>query len=310
MGLSYSPYLTEKRTKRLYFKRYNTGETVISTHEVYAPNRGETRQKPPINKGERVVEGLSRRGRSRLRRAANYYDTIQGETGAKNMITLTYGSISKSDHKESKSDLDRFIKSLTRYVKNTYKTESVHWVWVAEIQEKRKLRTGESVIHYHLMTIYYIPKDLISKWWNNAVNKPRIKANLPTQKLLPNVISAYNAGAYLAKYLSKEGHKIKGNGYNMSQATSEGIKPIFNECIDVSESEVSDIYESFLAASKTHTQYTHTDDEGTPRLMWLSSTHNYLFNEQIKNLYEHTNRPSTENEPNRGESFRGYSKPS
>lgn len=284
MGLSYSPYLTENRLKRLYFKRYNTGELVLSTHDVYAPNRAETRQKPPINKGERVVEGLSRRGRSRIRRAANYYDTIQGENGAKTMITLTYGSISKSEHKESKADLDRFIKSLTRYVKSEYKTESVHWAWVAEIQPKRHKRTGESVIHYHLMTIYYIPKDLISKWWNNAVNKPRIKANLPTQNLLPNVISCFHVSGYMAKYLSKEGHKIKGNGYNMSQATSNGIKPTFNDCIDVSEEAIDDIYNSIAATAKDHTQYTHTDDQGSPRLMWLASTNEYLFTEQIKSI--------------------------
>jgi len=308
VGLSYSPYLTENRFVRLYFKRYRTGELVVSTHDVYAPNRAETRQKPPINKGERVVEGLSRRGRSRIRRSANYYDTIQGDNGPKTMITLTYGSISKSGHKESKADLDRFIKSLTRYVKSEYKTEAVHWAWVAEIQPKRLKRTGEAVIHYHLMTIYHIPKDLISKWWNNAVNKPRIKANLPTQKLLPNVISCYHAGAYMAKYLSKEGHKIKGNGYNMSQATSNGIKPTFNACIDVSEEAIEDIYRDIAATAKDQTQYTHTDDQGSPRLMWLSSTNEYLFTEQIKSIdNERHNRTSPKNEPNSWEGNRGHS---
>ena len=102
----------------------------------------------------------------------------------------------------------------------------------------------------------------------------------------------------MAKYLSKEGHKIKGNGYNMSQATSNGIKPTFNACIDVSEEAIEDIYRDIAATAKDQTQYTHTDDQGSPRLMWLHSTNEYLFTEQIKSIdYERHNRTSPKNEP-------------
>jgi hypothetical protein len=291
IGLSYSPYLTVLSNKRIHIKRFATGETCVSTHEVYKPNLGESRQKPPKNEGERVVEGLSRRGRSRLRRSANYYDMLQGENGHKTMITLTYGNTSKSGHKESKADLDRFIKSFSRYVKKTYNTEDVHYVWVAEIQPKRKKRTGEDVIHYHMMTIYYVPSGLISKWWNNAVNRPRRKANLPTQKLLPNVISCWNAGAYMAKYLSKESHKIKGNSHSMSQATSKGIEPIFNECVDVPEGQVEYLYDKLFNTSKHLTHYRHDDESGLPRMMWIPESNDYAFSELINNARHEQHEP-------------------
>ena len=45
------------------------------------------------------------------------------------------------------------------------------------------------------------------------------------QTLYPNVIAVYNAGGYMVKYCQKEGENIIGNGYNMSQKTSEMIKP-------------------------------------------------------------------------------------
>ena len=282
IGLSYSPYVTENGLKRIYIKRYSTGELCVSTHEIQTPDIKESRSKPPINEGSRVVEGLSKRGKSRIRRASNLYDQIQGSNGHKSMITLTYGDTSKSDHVGSKADLDRFIKSLRRYVKKTYDVNDFHYVWVAEIQPKRLKRSGESVIHYHIMTIYNVPYELINKWWNNAVNKPRIKAGLPTQTLHPNVIYCHHAGGYMAKYISKEGHKIQGNGYNMSQATSKGIKPVYENCIDIKEEEIEQFYNGLLNSSRYQTHYTHKEDQtDLHRMMWIAETNHYLFKEHI-----------------------------
>jgi len=83
------------------------------------------------------------------------------------MITLTYGDTSLSNHIESKHDLDRFLKTMSRYCKKKY--GEFHYVWVAEVQENRLLRDGKSVIHYHIMTPHFIPKGLINKAWNNSV---------------------------------------------------------------------------------------------------------------------------------------------
>ena len=287
IGLSYSPYLTvldkKKSEKSLYITRYRTGEIKVSTQNKYVANRNESRQKPPNNSGEREVEGLSGRGKKRLRRACSFFDTLHGGDPVGNaMITLTYGAISKSSHKESKKDLDRFIKSFKRHIRSKHKVKDVHYVWVAEIQPKRLKRTGEAVIHYHLVCPYYVDKGLISKWWNNAVNKPRIKANLPTQKLITDVKGGFHAGRYISSYLKKESHKIKGNGYNMSQATSQAIKPIFSECIHVEEGRVEEIYNDIEKASNTHTMYRYKDEEGVDRCLWLADSNDFLFEEVIK----------------------------
>lgn len=288
LGLSYSPYLTENTFQRseklLHVKRFKTGEVVISTHNRHRPNKEESIQKPPTQTGQRISEKLSDRGKTRIRRAAGLYDMIQGEHGSKSMITLTYGGSNLSDHETAKKDLDRFLKSMSRYVKKTKGVgEEVHYTWVAEIQEKRKARTGEDAIHFHIMTIHYIPKELINKWWNNAVNKPRRKQGLPTQTLYPNVIQCFHAGGYMAKYISKEGHKIKGNGYNMSQATSQGIKPE-HEVYCVSENDIESFYEEAERLNTTQTQYIVKDENDMNRLLWMPLTKEYLFKELLDSI--------------------------
>jgi len=147
------------------------------------------------------------------------------------MITVGYGNISLSEDIESKADLDRYLKSLRRYCMKEY--GEFHYVWVAEIQEKRLLRDGIRVIHYHILTPHFIPKRIINKGWNQSVNKPRIAKGLPIQTLYPQIKAAYKASSYIAKYCQKEGHLIKGNGYNMSQETSKAIKPTYQQCFDI-----------------------------------------------------------------------------
>lgn len=294
LGLSTNPYLTvfenkaqnsdnrlstdkEPRNTRLFIKTYDWGETLIRTFAKPLPNKDESRSKPPINEGERASDGLSKRGKSRITRAARMF---QHKYNRCNMITLSYGSISISGHRASKKDLDRVLKSLSRYC--TKKYDEFQYVWVAEIQEKRLTRTGESVIHYHLLTPHYIPKKLVNKAWNNAVNKPRIKNGLPTQTLVPHVMSCYNGGAYIAKYCQKEGHLIVGNGYNMSQATSNSIKPNYQQCFDITEKEAYDIlmFES-QHLTKTREPITNIFEDGN-WVKWFPNTNEYATYELLK----------------------------
>ena len=245
LGLSYSPYLTvleneaeiikDKREQeythksvRLFVKRFSWGETFICGFPKPIIDTTESRSKPPINEGQRVQDGLSKRGRSRITRVGRYFENVHNWC---NMITVGYGDTSLSNDIESKADLDRYLKTLRRYCKKHY--GEFHYVWVAEIQEKRLERDGIRAVHYHILTPHYIPKNIINKGWNNAVNKPRIEIGLPTQTLFPQIKSAYKASAYVAKYCQKEGHLIKGNGYNMSQETSNAIKPIYQQCFDI-----------------------------------------------------------------------------
>jgi hypothetical protein len=293
IGLSYSPNLTVFNLNRVHLKRYSWGEVVVSTHDVAALNMSgkQSNRSPPTNNGERVSNGLSKKGRRRIRRAALLYDQLQGELGSKAMLTLGYGDTSKSGHRESKADIDRFIKCLSRYVKKAYKVNGVHYAWVAEIQPKRLKETGEAVVHYHMVLPYFIPKELVNKWWNNAVNKPRIKAGLPTQTLLPNVIACHSAAQYMSKYITEEGHRIEGNGYNMSQTTSKGLKPIFEDCVDVDGVGVEYIYDKVWNTSKNLTKYGYTDEEGTRRMLWVCDTNEYAFSELINEIrYDQANQ--------------------
>jgi len=291
LGLSHRPYLTvlgsnglevkEERSIRIHVKSYDHGEMLIRSFNKPEVNRND-RTAPPVNIGERVQEnGLSKRGRSRITRAGRYY---QQTFGRANMITVGYGDISLSCHTEAKKDLDRFLKTLTRYVKAAHNSP-LHYVWVAEIQEKRKERTGIDVIHFHILTPHHIPKEVINKAWNNAVNKPRIKAGKAIQTLYPQIIAAYHAGKYIAKYCQKEGHRIVGNGYNMSQVTSKGITATYEQCFDVTEEtyrHVKDIASKTLKDRNTDAYVMSGEFKDNQWYQWVSSGNSYALHELIE----------------------------
>jgi len=294
LGLSNRPYLTvlendnalikdlrdlkdTEKPIRLFLKTYSWGETLIRTFPKPTPDRTESRSKPPVNEGQRIQDGLSKRGKSRLTRAGRFYQNIYKRC---NMITVGYGDTSLSDDVVSKGDLDRYLKSLRRYCQKEY--GEFHYVWVAEIQEKRLLRDGIRVIHYHILTPHYIPKNIINKAWNNAVNKPREQKGLPTQTLYPQIISAYNAGAYIAKYCQKEGHLIKGNGYNMSQETSNSIKPNYQQCFDITAEHSYNIqmFESQYLTKNEETLGQVFEDGNW--FKWFPKTNQYAIHELLK----------------------------
>ena len=294
LGLSTRPYLTvfenkaeisdnrfslnkEPRNTRLFIKTYSWGETLIRTFEKPIPDRTESRSKPPINEGQRVQEGLSKRGKSRITRAARMFQHVYNRC---NMITLTYGDISISEHRDSKNDLDRFLKTIRRYCKKHY--GEFHYVWVAEIQEGRLYKTGESVIHYHLLTPHYVPKKLVNKGWNNAVNNPRKDKGLTTEPLYPHVMSCYNGGAYIAKYCQKEGHLIEGRGYSMSEQTSKAIKPNYQECFDITAEQSYEIlmFET-QHLTKNREPVTNVFEDGN-WVKWFPNTDEYATYELLK----------------------------
>ena len=294
IGLSYRPNVTvvtgervsgDVLVNRVHVKRYFTGETVITCGPKPKPDINESRSKPPVNFGGRVSEGLSKHGRKRIRLASNYY---HARFGRANMITLTYGDVSQSDDMTSKKDLDRFLKSMKRYVERHCRNDGFHFIWVAQIQEKRLKRTGKRVIHYHVMLPHFIDKEVINRFWNNAVNRPRENRGEPTQTLYPNVINCYHAGAYMARYISNEGHQIRGNGYNMSQDTSEAIKPTFENCFDVDQSTTDELFYLFDKIGehdpsvKVFDFVVETDDRIKGK--WISNTNDFVFYEVIKNV--------------------------
>ena len=293
LGLSTRPYLTvfeaetqktnriptvdEGRTVRMYVKQYAWGETFIRTFPKPIPNIDESRSKPPINTGERASDGLSKRGKSRITRAARMFQHVYNRC---NMITLTYGDTSLSGHRDSKKDLDRFLKTIRRYCKKHY--GEFQYVWVAEIQEGRLYKTGESVIHYHLLTPHYVPKKLVNKGWNNAVNNPRKDKGLITETLYPHVMSCYNGGAYIAKYCQKEGHLIEGRGYSMSEQTSNAIKPTFQKCYDITPEHSYDVLMFESPHLTKNREPLEKEFEDGYWFKWFPHTHEYAFYELLK----------------------------
>jgi len=238
VGLSYSPYLTvfESQSFDIEQKEYKWGEKV--TRVLLSSNSKEiTTNKPPVNHGERITSKLTSKGKSRIRRAARLFqylaETEKGYKGYASMITLTFGKWYPDD-KLGKKLLDTFFKRLKRKLN----VDDFYYVWVAERQKR-------GAIHFHILTPHYTPKNWLNAAWNDIVNKHLDKKGLGQhkQKLYPNVTKVYNAGAYMVKYCQKEGENIKGNGYNMSQQTSNMITPRVTSVMGVNYQEVLNVYD-------------------------------------------------------------------
>ena len=271
VGLSYSANLT---ANRIHVKRYVTGETVIRTFPKPVVDFSESRSKPPVQSGERVQLGLSKRGRRKIRQAANYYqllvDTGNTSKAFTSFLTLTYGAIYPDD-KTAKKDLDSFLKRVRRMYGANF-----HYVWVAERQKR-------GAIHFHILTPNYIPKSWINKNWNQVVNNrwKREGNENAIQKLLPNVKGVLHAGGYMAKYISKEGENIVGNGYFVSHLTNEALKPIFEQCYDVSQEKVEEVlYDSQFMGAEGCYQSTYQPCDNV-NIVWLSNVNQVVFEELI-----------------------------
>lgn len=269
VGLSYRPNLT---ANRIHIKQYVTGETLIRTFPKPKPDTEESRSKPPTQSGERVQKGLSRRGRSRIRKASNYYqllvDSNLTEKAYASFVTLTYGNIYPDD-KTAKKDLDNFLKRLRRLFGGNF-----HYVWVAERQKR-------GAIHFHILMPNYVPKEWLNKHWNQVVNN-RLKRGNNTkaiQKLLPNVRGVFHAGGYMAKYISKEGENIVGNGWFVSSLTSEALKPIFEQCYDVDKEKLEEVLYTTQFLGEEGCYQSNYQPTESINLVWLSKVNNVAFKE-------------------------------
>lgn len=170
---------------------------------------------PPIRAGELIQDGLTGRARTKIKFASriiqDYVLSNKNNKAFASFITLTYGRDFPSD-RDSKKHLDNFFKRFKR------KHPEGIYLWVAERQKR-------GAIHYHILTPHYTDKKWVNKSWNDIAGKWQKKNNKHIQRLYPNVKAVNNAGAYLVKYLSKEGEKIGGNMYNMSKSLHNLMKP-------------------------------------------------------------------------------------
>ncbi len=206
VGLSYSNQ--SHRNFIQISRNLLTGETKIQPKTISLITK-RTEWRDGGRNGKLFLEGLTNKGKAKIQKASRVLEQvhkIEHELKAyTSLITLTYGKDFPTDH-DSKKHLDTFLKRLRRLHDNC------KYVWVAEKQKR-------GAIHYHILTPYFTKKEFVNSAWNEIVSKWQIKNGHEQQTLLPNVIKVNSAGSYMAKYLSKEGQNIGGNGYGIDQKT-------------------------------------------------------------------------------------------
>lgn len=85
----------------------------------------------------------------------------------------------------------------------------------------------------------------------------------------------------MAKYISKEGENIVGNGYFVSHLTNEALKPIFEQCYDVSQEKVEEVlYDSQFMGAEGCYQSTYQPCDNV-NIVWLSNVNQVVFEELI-----------------------------
>jgi hypothetical protein len=213
VGLSYS-----YQSHRTYFSISTnefTGECHIQPKTLATtprPCAGGVNQE--WKEGEQFRDGLTFKGKAKIQKASRILEKIYTvESGLKaycSLVTLTYGKDYPTDH-ISKKHLDTFLKRCRR------KFPQFKYVWVIEKQKR-------GAPHFHILTPYFIEKEWLNNAWNEIATTWQASEGKEQQTLLPNVIKVNQAGAYLSKYLSKEGHKIGGRGYGIDQETRALMK--------------------------------------------------------------------------------------
>lgn len=113
-------------------------------------------------------------------------------------VTLTYAQASAWRPNHIKEAVNRFRRWAAR------KGIDCKYTWVGEIQPKRLERTGEAVVHYHL--IIWIPFGQQMPKWDMEETTPsgRLRAPFWTHGMT-NTQQAKSGIGYLMKYLSKLG---------------------------------------------------------------------------------------------------------
>ena len=160
-------------------REYNALGLVCSTTSGTNDNRTE---KPHNNQSDHFIITAEMRRESRLKRmkksvltSARLHDEAMKATKSRFravMITLTYkpGEGWQSDH------MSTFIRHCRQYCKR--RGFKFRYVWVAEIQEKRKIRYNcktEEAVHYHVLV--WLPKGITfpkpdkQGWWPHGMTK-------------------------------------------------------------------------------------------------------------------------------------------
>lgn len=175
--MSDKQFMPGDRYRKVYRDRVTAG--IVPPMDFLKPRKG-------VERGERKSFGFKGAQRTRIQRAAGYLEATFGKESL-TFATLTYGY--EVEHAEAKRHWSNLLKRLKR-------RSPISYVWVAEIQPKRFLRTGEAVIHFHAIFSRRVPaRELWDDW--EAITGARNRVDIqPVKK---------NAGAYISKYMAKTG---------------------------------------------------------------------------------------------------------
>jgi hypothetical protein len=268
-----------KYAHRNYFQvtqNVYTGEARIQPKSILLDQKHKADHDRYKRDGKLFIDGLSQKARHKIQKAARVLEAVhKHEKGLKaycSMITLTYGKDYPTDH-ESKKHLDTFLKRLRRL------HPDCKYLWVAEKQKR-------GAIHYHILTPYFTNKDFVNASWNEIVNNWQASNNLPTQALLPNVIKVNQAGAYLAKYLQKEGQNIGGNGYGIDFKTRQLMKDesVYFVHHDLTHQQVNEIALAMISdLSKDQDKaYQWNSKQSGYAGAWISGVNHFQFTEWLR----------------------------
>lgn len=265
LGLSNWPNLTAK----IYVRIFGNGEALITITPDRCLN---TTSKPPVRSGDLIQNGLTRKASSKIKKVVRMIQHLV-ETNSKfkscAFITLTYPK-DWPDDKLSKKQLDHFLKRLRRLF------PEILYVWVAERQTR-------GALHFHILTPQFVPKEFLNKAWSQIVQKWYKTINKEFTGVYPNVIKVLNAGAYLAKYMTKEGAKITGNLYGISMSARKLLIPVGEQLFNVPESEANEIILEALYSGKP-IQHLKSRDPKENLVVWMKDAKDICFrlHEQIR----------------------------
>lgn len=116
-------------------------------------------------------------------------------------VTLTYALADAWRPNHIAKSLERFRRWCAR------KGHDCKYTWVAEIQPKRAARTGDNVVHYHLLA--WIPVGVSMPQWDREHKTPSGRHQEPFWSHgMTNTERAKSGIGYLMKYLSKIGELL------------------------------------------------------------------------------------------------------
>ena len=163
-------------------------------------------------------DGLSSRAKRKIRVISDcyhalvtdkeFYDRHHLEDGLYNsynrFITLTFRQFIPDD-KTAKGLLEHFFKRLKRKKKRNF-----HYIWVAEIQVKRRIKTGVRAIHFHILT----PEKIYEDSPSDSAAKIRLEENKWINKHWNEVVANW---AVKEGHITKEQRKEWLNEYQLSE---------------------------------------------------------------------------------------------